>query len=81
MMDIGWGGSSFDKNIKDTAGMFMYLPSWELYELIKAAPVLAQNLTALDEDTITRRFHEFGGVPRHIFTPDYNYVISKLSWN
>jgi hypothetical protein len=59
-----WGGDTFLQRRGAVHGKLKVFPLWELDELLQARPVLGSTLS--DED-VTRRYHQVGGVPRHIF--------------
>ena len=54
----------------------MYLPFWNLEELLDANEVL--NI-GLDSSTIRRRYNYFGGVARYCLHPDEEYVTESLA--
>jgi hypothetical protein len=71
-----WGGSDFEKEREGIEGFFMYMPVWELDELLFATPFLCHIDPQLEEllkdplalnQEILDRYRIFGGVPRHIF--------------
>ena len=53
----------FKKATKNPSPEFLYVPLWDLEELLNAATIL--NLRELDEEMISDRFEFFCGVARH----------------
>jgi hypothetical protein len=63
-----WGESEFIKERNRTFGTFKYFPLWSFDELLNAAPFLAPQLPQeISKALMEKRYHTFGGVPRHIF--------------
>jgi hypothetical protein len=67
-----WGESQFRKERGGRQGIFLYYPVWNVQELIASSKYFNDSI---DEEEIRNRFHRFGGVPRHIFTNNYEKTI------
>jgi hypothetical protein len=61
-----WGRFFFDERRSSVKGSFKMYPIWTLDELLDAQPIIYPEMS---KDTVLRRFHLFGGVPRHVFWP------------
>ena len=69
--DRHWGGSEFEKERRGVMGTFLFFPVWNLQELIKAMPYVDSSLS---EPGVEERYHEVGGIPRHIFTKNATFA-------
>ena len=65
-----WGGSDFLKQRGPTKGLFMFLPVWNLTELILAKDCFDYKIS---DNVIIDRYEHVGGIPRHIFTDEVTY--------
>ena len=64
------GGNDFKKDRRGVIGTFLFLPVWNLFELLNAWPYINPNVT---KDDIDKRFQKVGGIPRHIFTSTVSF--------
>jgi hypothetical protein len=77
---VHWGGRSFTKYRRDitlvSGGVFLYYPIWSWAELKQARELL--NLDArvsLTLEEMRVRYASVGGVPRHLWMPEWNFPI------
>ena len=64
-----WGGSNFEKKRDILNGEFIYDSLWTLDELLAARKEIPlQDSSILSSETVTARYREVGGVPRHVFS-------------
>ena len=68
-----WGGSEFRKDRGIVLGIFRVYPMWDLEELQLARAYLSTfSGVQLTADVVEARFRQVGGVPRHIFSSNFN---------
>jgi hypothetical protein len=69
--EVHWGGSEFTKNRANDMGIFLIYPVWSLQELIMSSVIFTGTDTMITIADIEERFWRFGGVPRSIFSKNY----------
>ena len=68
--------STFKQFVKNGA-VKLYMPTWTLPELQAVRTFITDHSPGrmpLTEDDIAVRFHEFGGIFRHVFAPNSDYI-------
>ena len=65
------------KEFQKNGGVKLYMPIWTLPELQAVRKFIADRnpeMMPLTEEDISGRFHDFGGIIRHVFSPDIDEV-------
>jgi hypothetical protein len=66
-----WGDSMFRKARGTVKGFFRFFPVWELSELLAARTFFPVSID--EEDVVSKRYSEVGGVPASIFADQSSY--------
>ena len=76
-----WGDSEFLKGRWPVQGFFRFFPVWELSELLAARTFFPVSIA--EEEVVSKRYSELGGVPRYIFADQssYNAVLKQQRTN
>jgi hypothetical protein len=73
-----WGESEFFKRRHNVVGVVRYFPLWDLQELLVARTYFRVAGKQLSEDDVLARFWQVGGVPRHIFESEPEFIAALV---
>ena len=71
-----WGGSEFEKERDGVSGIFRFYPVWDVHELVAARQLFDRSLS---KPAITKRYEEVGGIPRHVFQSNTQFLATLQS--